>query len=71
MGRNRRKITGLLNWYELYSVNSTAPNKLRRKGTFQRFLCNDEQFDVIHTAHLSAYHGARGYHAQQNKILVR
>ena len=59
----------LLKRYEVFAINSDK--KLRKNGTLNRYLCNDELFDAIHTAHLSTGHGARDIHPQQNKCFVR
>ena len=48
----------MLNRYEVYTIND-GNKKLRQKGTLKRYLCNDELFDAIHTAHLSSGYGAR------------
>ena len=56
----------MANRYEVFCVNSDS--KLRKKGTLKRYLANDELFDAIHTAHLSAGHGARDItHNKTNK----
>ena len=47
----------ILKRYEVFSINSDM--KLRKSGTLNRYLCNDELFDAIHTAHLSTGQGAR------------
>ena len=55
--RKSTKDYRMLNKYEVFDVN--AEKKLRKVGTVKRYLCIEELFDAIHTAHLSTGHGAR------------
>ena len=45
---------------------SCTKQMFKQKGTDLLYVCNEELFDVIHTEHLSAGHGARD--VSKNKL---
>lgn len=58
--------------YEVYETNINGGEQkrmLKHKGTDLLYVSNDEIFDVIHTEHLSAGHGARD--VSKNKVKER